>query len=211
MQSAGSTFDSEVWAKGGMIGPMFGKETYTSVVVRAEDVATARRLKDYFTNRYKTAAIQAQVETDYFADLSGSNQQFLYGVAVVAVIMAAGGMFGVMNTMFAAISQRTKDIGVLRLLGYNRRAVLISFLLESLLIALVGGGLGCALGWLADGWSATSVVSSGPGGGKFVVLRLVVDGQIVAAGLLLTLVMGILGGIVPALSAVRLKPLEALR
>ena len=125
--------------------------------------------------------------------------------------MAAGGMFGVMNTMFAAISQRTKDIGVLRLLGYNRRAVLISFLLESLLIALVGGGLGCALGWLVDGWSATSVVSNGPGGGKFVVLRLVVDGQIVAAGLLLTLVMGILGGIVPALSAVRLKPLEALR
>ena len=197
MQSAGSTFDSEVWAKGGMIGPMFGKETYTSVVLRAEDVATARKLKDYFTNRYKTAAIQAQVETDYFAALSGSNQQFLYGVAVVAVIMAAGGMFGVMNTMFAAISQRTKDIGVLRLLGYNRRAVLISFLLESLLIALVGGGLGFALGWLVDGWSATSVVSNGPGGGKFVVLRLVVDGQIVAAGLLLTLVMGILGGIVP--------------
>ena len=144
MQSAGSTFDSEVWAKGGLLGPMFGKETYTSVVVRAEDAATALRLKDFFTNRYKTAAMQAQVETEYFAALSGTSQQFLYGVAIVAVIMAIGGNFGVMNTMFAAISQRTKDIGVLRLLGYSRRQILISFLLESLLIALIGGGLGCA-------------------------------------------------------------------
>jgi ABC-type antimicrobial peptide transport system permease subunit len=190
---------------------MFGKETYTSVVVRAEDAATALRLKDFFTNRYKTAAMQAQVETEYFAGLSGTSQQFLYGVAIVAVIMAIGGNFGVMNTMFAAISQRTKDIGVLRLLGYSRRQILISFLLESLLIALIGGGLGCALGWLVDGWSATSVVSNGPGGGKFVVLKLAVDSQIIAAGLLLTLVMGFFGGLVPAISAVLLKPLEALR
>jgi ABC-type antimicrobial peptide transport system permease subunit len=211
MQSAGSTFDSEVWAKSGMIGPMFGKETYTSVVVRAESAATAVRLKDYFTNRYKTAAMEAQIETDYFAALGGTSQQFLYGIAVVAAIMAVGGVFGVMNTMLAAISQRTADIGVLRLLGYNRRQVLISFLLESLLIALVGGGLGCALGCLVDGWSATSIVANGPGGGKFVVLKLVVDARIVATGLLLTLAMGILGGLFPALWAVRLKPLESLR
>jgi ABC-type antimicrobial peptide transport system permease subunit len=211
MQSAGSTFDSEVWAKSGVIGPMFGKETYTSVVVRAEDAATARRLKDYFASRYKTVAMQAQVETDYFAALGNSSQMFLYGVAVVAVIMAVGGMFGIMNTMFAAISQRTKDIGVLRLLGYSRGHILVSFLLESLAIALIGGGLGCAIGMMADGWSATSVVSSGPGGGKFVVLRLAVDADIIATGLLLTLGMGVLGGVFPALSAVVQKPLESLR
>ncbi len=211
MQSAGSTFDSEVWAKSGMIGPMFGKETYTSVVVRANSAATAVKLKDYFTNRYKRAAMQAQVETDYFAALSGTSQQFLYGIMVVAAIMAVGGVFGVMNTMLAAISQRTADIGVLRLLGYNRRQVLISFLLESLLIALVGGGLGCALGCLTDGWSAASVVANGPGGGKFVVLKLIVDARIITSGLLLTLLMGILGGLLPAVWAVRLKPLEALR
>ena len=125
--------------------------------------------------------------------------------------MAVGGIFGVMNTMFAAISQRTADIGVLRLLGYDRRQVLVSFLLESLLIALVGGGLGCLLGSLVDGWSATSVVANGPGGGKFVVLKLVVDAPIIASGLLLTLAMGILGGLFPAIWAVRLKPLEVLR
>ena len=142
MQPSGSTFDSEIWAKAGVIGPMFGKETYTTVIVRAEDAATARTLKDFYANHYKTAAIQAQVETDYFANLGESNRQFLYGIVVVTVIMAVGGVFGVMNTMFAAIGQRTKDIGVLRLLGYNRRQILVSFLLESLVIALIGGGLG---------------------------------------------------------------------
>ena len=76
---------------------------------------------------------------------------------------------------------------------------------------LIGGGLGCAIGSLADGWSATSVVSSGPGGGKFVVLRLAVDADIIATGILLTLVMGLLGGLLPALSAMRCKPLDALR
>ena len=190
---------------------MFGKETYTTVIVRAEDPERARQLKDFYANHYKTAAIQAQVETDYFASLGESNKQFLAGIVVVTVIMAVGGVFGVMNTMFAAISQRTQDIGVLRLLGYNRRQILVSFLLESLAIALIGGGLGCAVGSLCDGWTANSFVSSGPGGGKFVVLKLCVDANIIAAGAILTLVMGVLGGLLPALSAIRLRPLEALR
>lgn len=211
MKSAGSTFDSEVWAKRDVIGPMFGKNAYSSLVVRAKDAAAAKKLRDYFANEYKKASLQPQVETDYFATLSQTNIQFLYAIEFVAVVMAIGGVFGVMNTMFAAISQRTKDIGVLRLLGFARWQILVSFLMESLVIALVGGVLGCALGYLADGWTANSIVSSGQGGGKFVVLRLAVDADTIAAGILLTMIMGGLGGLLPALSAIRLKPLEALR
>jgi ABC-type antimicrobial peptide transport system permease subunit len=125
--------------------------------------------------------------------------------------MAVGGVFGVMNTMFAAISQRSKDIGVLRILGYARWQILVSFLLESLVIALVGGLLGCAIGYLADGWTARSVVSSGPGGGKSVVLQMVVSPEILMTGLLLSLGMGALGGFLPSLSAMRLRALESLR
>jgi ABC-type antimicrobial peptide transport system permease subunit len=113
--------------------------------------------------------------------------------------------------MFAAISQRIKDIGVLRILGFASWQILVSFLLESLVIALVGGLLGCALGYLANGWSASSIVGSGQGGGKSVVLKLVVDANTLATGMLLTLVMGGLGGLLPALSAMRLKPLDSLR
>src|SRR5262249_32811086 len=116
-----------------------------------------------------------------------------------------------MNTMFAAISARTRDIGVLRILGFARWQILMSFFLESLFIALIGGALGCALGYLCDGWEASSIVSSGSGGGKSVLLKLVVDANIVAAGMLFTLLMGGIGGLLPALSAMQLRPLEALR
>jgi putative ABC transport system permease protein len=71
--------------------------------------------------------------------------------------------------------------------------------------------LGCAIGSLADGLSATSLVSNGPGGGKSVVLRLAVDLRILGAGMLLALTMGVLGGVLPSLAAMRTRPLQALR
>ena len=211
LQSSGSTFDSEVW-RGAIIGPMFGKETYTSLVLCAQDGPTAARLKTFFNQEYKKAAVQALLEQEYFASLSQTNRQFLVGVIFIAVVMAIGGVFGVMNTMFAAISQRTKDIGVLRLLGFARWQILVSFLLESLLIGLVGGLLGCALGWMCDGWTANSIVSSAQGGaGKFVVLRMTVDANTMLLGILLSAIMALLGGFLPAISAIRLRPLDALR
>jgi ABC-type lipoprotein release transport system permease subunit len=212
MQSAGSTFDSEIWAKRQLAGPLFGKGNYTTLVLSTEDADTARRVAHYLTKDFKKAALQAQTETEYYDKLNGTNMQFLVAVVIVVVIMAVGGVFGVMNTMFAAISQRIKDIAVLRILGFTSWQVLVSFFLESLLIALVGGLLGVALGSLCDGWTASSIVSSGGGGGgKSVVLKLAVDANILAAGVLFTLVMGSLGGLLPALSAMRLKPLESLR
>ncbi len=211
MQSSGSTFDSEAWAKQSLIGPMFGKETYTSLVARTSDATAAGALKEFLNTEYKKAAVAALSEPEYYAGLSSTNRQFLFGIIFVALVMAIGGIFGVMNTMFAAIGQRTKDIGVLRLLGYRRRQILISFLLESIVIAFIGGLLGCAVGMLADGWTATSILSAGPGGGKFVVLKLAVDANTIAVGLLLALGMGILGGLLPSLNAMRLTALEALR
>jgi len=211
MASSGSTFGSEVWAKRSIIGPMFGKNNYTSVVVRAADAPAARRLKDYFARDYRQTALLAQTEMDYYTSLSETNRQFLFAIVFVTIVMAIGGVFGVMNTMFAAISQRTKDLGVMRLVGFKRVQILVALLLESLGIALVGGLLGCALGSLCHGLSATSIVSSGPGGGKFVVLHLTVDANVLLVGLLVALAMGLLGGLLPALSALRLRPLESLR
>ncbi len=211
MRSSGSTFDSELWAKNAMLGPMFGKENYTTLVARSTSADDAKKLRDYFKESYTKSAVAAQVETDYFASLSETNIQFLFAIGVVTVFMAIGGLFGVMNTMYAAISQRIKDIGVLRLLGFQRRHILATFLLESILIGLLGGIIGCLIGSLSDGLSANSIVSGGPGGGKFVVLKLTVDAQIIAVGMLLTLVMGLLGGLLPSLRAMRMTALETLR
>jgi cell division protein FtsX len=212
MGSPGSTFDSEIWAKQQLVADRFNKQQYTSIVLRAnqDDAAGAKALAYHLRNNFKPR-VAATPETEYYAKLQAMNEQLLWGIRFVAVIMAVGGIFGVTNTMFAAISQRIKDIGVLRILGYARWQILISFLLESLAIALLGGLIGCGLGYLVDGAEATSILSSGQGGGKTVVLKLIVDANIIGTGMLFALLMGLIGGFFPAWSAMRLRLLESLR
>ena len=206
-KSAGTTFGSEVWANCRLVGQLFNKENvYTSLVVRTPDAAHARQVSDDLTKNYKKVAISAQPEREYYTKLAETNQVFLYSAYVVALVMAIGGVFGVMNTMFAAISQRSKDIGVLRLLGFARWQVLVSFLLESLVLAIVGGGIGCALGYLVNGITVTSFLEN-----RTLVFRMIVDANTLAIGFLFTLFMGGIGGLIPALSAMRIRPLESLR
>jgi hypothetical protein len=211
MKSAGSTFDSEVWAKFQIVGKQFGKETFTTCVLRAGSPEQAAALAADLAKNYKKPAVAAQTETEYFQKLNTTNQQFLYAVVIVVAIMAVGGVFGVMNTMFAAVSQRTKDIGVLRILGYARWQVLLSFFLEALALAVIGGLLGCSLGSLCHGLTASSTLNAAAGGGRSVVLQLVVDRDILLIGMGFSLLMGCVGGLVPALTAMRLKPLDAVR
>jgi ABC-type lipoprotein release transport system permease subunit len=211
LASAGSTFDSELWAKRANVGEKFGKTNYTTVVLRANGAGGAVKLVDHLKNNFTKAKIAVQTETDYFASLSATNRQFTIAIMFIAGFMAIGGVFGITNTMFAAVAQRAKDIGVLRIVGFSRKQVLLSFLLESVVIALIGGLLGCVVAMLLfDGASATSLVSSGAGG-KTVVLRLTVDGTILALGLIFALFMGAIGGLVPSLSAMLVRPLESLR
>ncbi len=210
MEATGSTFDSEIWAKRGIVAPMFGKNAYSSVVLRTAGPAEAQQLKRYLNDDY-ARSVQAFVETEYFASLQGTSKQFLVVIIFFAAVMSVGGLFGVMNTMFATVAQRSRDIGVLRMLGYSRAEVLASFLVESLCLALFGGGIGCLLGLFADGYEVKSILSSGQGGGKFVTLDMIVSGDIIAVGLTVALIIGAIGGLLPAISAMLVKPLYSLR
>lgn len=212
MRGAETTFGSEVWAKRQKVGEIFGKENlYTSVVLRTGGPAQAKRLADWLSQDYKKMAVSAMTEPEYFAKMAEANQQLLGSIYFVAGVMALGGVFGVMNTMFAAVRQRTTDIAVLRILGFSRWQVLVSFLLESLVVAALGGVLGCALGYLVNGVDTNSVVGTSGGGMKRITFRMLVDGNTLAAAVLFTLVMGVLGGLLPAVAAMRSKPLESLR
>jgi ABC-type antimicrobial peptide transport system permease subunit len=215
MRTRGTTYGSEVWTS--VENPVVratGKgDKFTTMVLRMADDsdASAKAMAWYLNEVYTQAKLKAFAEPDYYKELTKTNEQFLTAIVMVAIIMAVGGVFGVMNTMFASIAARIKEVGVLRILGFKRWQILISFMLESLTIGLVGGLLGCVLGSLANGWEAASTLSGSSGGGKSVTLTMVVDTQILAAGLLFTLVMGRLGGLVPALSAMRMEILESLR
>jgi ABC-type antimicrobial peptide transport system permease subunit len=212
LRSAETTFGSEVWAKRQKVGEIFGKENvYTSIVLRTDGPARAKQLAEWLSRDFKKSAVSAMTEPEYFAKMAEANQQLLGSIYFVAGIMALGGVFGVMNTMFAATRQRLTDIGVLRILGFARWQVLVSFLLESLIIAALGGMLGCVLGYLINGVNTNSVVGTSGGGIRRISFQMLVDGNTLAAAVLFTLVMGLLGGLLPAVSAMRLKPLESLR
>lgn len=217
MKATGSAFGSEVWGRDTHVGERFGKPNrYGSFVARIKEpegmtlaeaaTLAAQLLKDYRGD----LQFNALTELEYYAKLQSANKAFGTAFMVIAIFMAIGGALGVMNTMFAAISQRKKDIGVMRMLGYSRLQVLSSFLMESMVIAFLGGALGFAVGYLANGWTFTSIISSGQAS-KSVVFRLVVDNSVFITAFLFTFFMGAVGGFIPSLSAMRLKPLESLR
>ncbi|MBA4186713.1 MAG: hypothetical protein C0467_01720 [Planctomycetaceae bacterium] len=215
MNTQGTTYGSEIWTgvTNTVVTSSGRGNKYTTLVLRmaenteAASRAMAQRLQDEFT----AVKLKAFSEPDYYKELTKTNESFLVCIVIVAVVMAIGGVFGVMNTMFASIAARMKEVGVMRILGFKRWQILIAFMLESLMIAFVGGLLGCIIGSFANGLEATSNLSGGQGGGKSVALKMIVDFQILAAGMLFTLVLGRLGGLVPAMSAMRMEILESLR
>jgi ABC-type antimicrobial peptide transport system permease subunit len=215
LDTRGSPFDSEIWAKREEVGREFGKDNeqkkfYTSVVVSTPNLRTAEKVAEVM-RADTSVSVNALTERKYYEELSKGNAAFMFAALFIAAVMGVGGMFGLMNTMFAAVSQRLNDIGVLRVMGYTRGQILLSFLLESLLLALVGGGLGLLLGYLVNGVEQTGMISSGAGGGKFVVFKMTVDAWVLKLCVGFTLAMGLLGGLLPALSAMRLKLLDTLR
>jgi ABC-type lipoprotein release transport system permease subunit len=207
LPESSSTFDSEVWAKHQQVGAAFGKEhSFSSLLLRTRDTAAAKEVAEDLNRNFKKASFHVLPETEYYVGLAQTSRGFLIAVYVLAIILAVGGVLGVMNTMFAAVSERRKDVAMLRVLGFARWQVLLSFLIESLLLSLVGGSLGCALGSLTHGWSANSLI-----GNRNMAFTLSVDAATLAIALGFTLVMGAAGGMLPALSTLRVRPLEALR
>jgi putative ABC transport system permease protein len=215
MKENNSSYGSEIWALDTHVQSTFGRGlgSYSSFVARTKSesiaVKAAQNLRD---NRSGLRAYNAFTEKEYFARLATASLGFSVAIMVIAVALTIGGVLGVMNTMFAAISQRTKDIGVLRLLGFKRHQILCSFLIESLVIAVIGGMIGLTASYLfADGLTVNSVVGGQGGGGKSVVLRMTVDLSVLISAGVLTFLMGAIGGFLPSVSAMRLRPLESLR
>jgi putative ABC transport system permease protein len=225
MKSAGRTFDSETWATNARVSKAFGKQAYTTVVIRVNDddpetaPKSAELMANHLTKNFTTPRVRAVPEPRYYEDLAKSNSSLMYMVVMVALIMSLGGIIGVMLVMFAAISQRIKDIGVMRVVGYKRWQILVSFMLESLAIAIIGGLVGVLLIMLVNGIATayqggltiTSSISGGQGSGKTVVTKLVFGTDVLAGGILFTIVMGRLGGLLPSVGAMRLGILESLR
>lgn len=204
--AAGSALESEVWCDLGELATQFRREGfYNSVVMRTSDADASVQLARILS-RSRRISVEAQTETNYYAR-QAEQTKFLESAAwVIAWFMGVGAIFGVMNTMYAAISQRVKDIAVMRIMGFRPLEILLSFLTESLLIALIGGCLGAALGYATNGITQNTDI-----GARQVQFAFHVDGRTLLLACAFAVIMGVVGGLFPALSAMRIKPIEALR
>ena len=207
-EANGGGFESEVWGDLDVIAAAFNRRGgYQSVTLNLADPA---QVETFNRELQKNPRFQVQLiqERKYYDDQSAQVSLPLLGLAAfVAIVMGIGAVFGAMNTMYAIVAARTREIGTLRALGFSRFSILASFVTESTLLALAGGILGCLIAIPANG------MSSAVGGANFaeVAFAFRITPSTVVTGLVLAIVMGFAGGLLPAWRASRVPITAALR
>ena len=137
--------NSEIWADANQMSSDFNRENgMSSVLLRAQDESSRQALLNDLPNDPRVE-VSAMLEKDYYEKQTSSGDPIRYLGTAVAIIMAVGSCFAAMNTMYAAVARRAKEIGTLRILGFSRLSILSSFFLESILLAAIGGILGILL------------------------------------------------------------------
>lgn len=203
-----SGFDSELWGDGEQMLQAFRRNAFSTVVLRLADVDGFEHIRKALEDDPRLS-LEAKPERVFYAEQSEALATFirLLGTAL-AVIFSIGAVVGAMITMFAAVAARTAEIGTLRALGFRRRAVLLAFLGESLLLATLGGVLG-----LAGATTMQAVDISTTNFQTFAELafRFVLTPSIALQSMAFALAMGVVGGFVPAWRAARLEIADCLR
>jgi putative ABC transport system permease protein len=204
--AGGSAAESEVWVDFGDMTRNLNRNGYVSTVrLRASSPAARDRLEKTINNDVQFR-LAARSEGDYYASQSRAGILFKVGGTLIAVLLTFGAMFAAANTMYAAVSARTREIGTLRALGFSRVDILLSFLGEALLLSVLGGviGLLATLPLSALTFSTAIQFADAAVSFRFGPIVMIVAGT-------MTLAMGLFGGLLPAIRAVRLDVVRALR
>jgi putative ABC transport system permease protein len=208
MDAGQSAANSDIWGDLNQIAGDFNRENQlSSVLVRAQDAAAVPALVNSFNDDQKLNMV-ATTERAYYEAQTVSALPIQYLGIFVSIIMAVGASFAAMNTMYAAVARRSREIGTLRILGFSRGSILLSFFLESVMLSGIGGVLGCLLVLPLN--NVTTSISS------FITFSEIsfnfhVSAAIITSGIAFALFMGAAGGLLPARSAARKEILTALR
>jgi putative ABC transport system permease protein len=205
----GSAYESEVWVDRELLRQSFGRlGMESSVRVRLDSPSKFDAFRAGVEND-KRLGLQALREPDFYEKQSEGTSLFVSTLGtVVSVFFAVGAMIGAMITMYAAVANRQREIGTLRALGFSRGSVLLSFLLEAVLLAAIGGVLGAAAA-IGMGFVHFSMVNMASW--SEIVFSFDPTGRILLTALGFACVMGLLGGLFPAVTAAGTSPLKAIR
>jgi len=206
---AGSTgFSSEIWGDADQLMQTFRRQAYSSVIFKLSDPSAF----DAFKARVEAdprLTVEAKRESRFYADQSEVMAKFLRILGVsLTIIFSLGAVIGAMITMYAAVANRTAEIGTLRALGFQRRSILAAFLMEALLLGLIGGAAGL---FFASFLQLLTISTLNVQTFSELAFSFTLTVGIVWQALAFSLVMGFVGGVLPALRASRMKIVDALR
>jgi putative ABC transport system permease protein len=206
--SNGDSHESELLADGETVLSAYRRNLYQSVIVRLESKDSFAAFKSSLTTNPQLS-VDVMREHDYYAKQSQRMSNVLSFIAyVVGGIMGVGALFGALNTMYSAVSVRSREIATLRAIGFGASAVVVSVLIEAMLLSIIGALIGAGLAWVFFNGNVVSTLGS-----NFtqVVFRLAVGPSLVVLGIAWACVIGLVGGLFPAIRAARFPVATALR
>jgi putative ABC transport system permease protein len=208
--SGGALWESEIWTDARVLQPAFQRgNSFQTVIAKLESPAAFDRFKDALTSDPRLD-VQVLRESEYFANQGRTLNAIIRGLGVtISVLMGIGAIFGALLTMYNAVANRTREIATLRALGFGSGPVVVSVLVESLLLAVAGGVLGAIGSWLFFDGFRTSTLNWDSF--SQVTFAFDVTVPLMIQGTILALVLGLVGGLFPAIRAARLPVTAALR
>ena len=206
----GGAAESEIWTDAKVLQEAYNRgDSFQSVSVKLNSPAAFQQFKDSLTSNPQLS-VQVSRLSDYYAQQSETMTLLITTLGyLIAVLMAFGALFGALNTMYSAVAARTREIATLRALGFGGGAVVVSLMLESLLLALLGGVIGGGLAYLAFNNFHTSTMNFQSF--SQVTFAFQVTTKLLAQGAVLAALIGLVGGLFPAIRAARLPIASALR
>ncbi len=209
MDAEKSAFESELWCDANQLIQAFNRVDYSTLTFRISDNANIEQLKALFAGDKRLNQYEPENERKYFEKQSEAMRLFIQILGItITVIFSVGAMIGAMITMYAAVANRTTEIGTLRALGFQRMSILIAFLVESLITAFIGGFIGIGLASILQFYSISTLNF-----GSFSELSFsfALTSNVIQGALTFTGIMGFIGGFLPAVKASRMSILSALR
>ena len=206
--AGGTTHDSEIWGDVTVVRDVFTRNGFSTVILRAQDSSAVSSLKAA-VNGDQRLKLKVLPETEYFAAQTTQAAGIQAAGVFLATILAIGAAFGAANTMYAAVSSRSKEIGTLRAIGFSRLSILVAYVSEALILGLVGGIIGVAITYLFVDGVTTGTANMTTFSEVSFAFR--VTPILVAVSIAFASVVGAVGGLLPARLAARAPITQALR